>query len=150
MQRFVENGNRDKLAIRMIPRVIFMRFMADYERLHPRPTPPYKTVDIAGVLDKEANYNDALYLQAESSWTMRYSQALFKFVIVHGIVDNPPEDWRSVFIDATEWQQLDNDEKKYLWVGELFPGDEDLQHLQEMVLSQNTVTEKALNDAEKN
>lgn len=130
-----------------IPPLIASRFDIEYNKNNPPPEPPFREVKIVGVPTKQRDTEDAYYKQEVELWNSRKRDAEMVFMFSRGIKNKVPKDWQ--YDPETAPEKPKDSMIKALWVYEQI-GHEDMEALQEAIMSLNGVTQQAIEEAEKN
>lgn len=140
--------NGVEFQLKEIPGLYATRFLSDFEKKHPQPTPPMRVVKYVGKVENlEPDPDNEYYKEQMATWNRNFSIAYTDFTIYMGVVNTPPVDWKPAYDFEYE---LTEKERKILWIGEYFVSESDLTELSEAIQSINNPTEKGLQEAEKN
>lgn len=140
--RVVTLEKGQKLTLRPISILLLARLQNEIEEA--KPTIPVVEATVGGdTPHKEENPDDPTYRQAVRDWHINQSQRLMFYAFTAGIEDPvPPDDYaqiREYFPQATEL------EIKYYWiVGLLGDGEAVWAELVNLIMGQNQITQKGL------
>lgn len=137
-----------ELHLKAISPLVMNRWNIEYNKRNPPPTPPSREVKIINTATIQHDMNDPYYQQQFSVWAQQKSDAEITYLLSRGVTNTPPEDWQpdpeTVPPDPSVYML------KALWISEQITTQADLEALQEAILSISGVTQKAIEEAEKN
>lgn len=128
----------ETLKLRNLGALLIDLWSEQYRNSCPEPLPPVIKLENG---EDWRNPRDEWYLLTRQEWMREYQRSLLEFLINAAVLNDPPKGWKPLL-------NIPGKSPKVLWVAEVMGQEYD--DFSEAVLSLATVTEKAVEEAEKN
>lgn len=131
------------LTLKPIPPLLLQRFLLEWKKKYPRPSPPPREMKVGDEIIAVPNSADPYFQVLLQDWEEEQGSAQVDFFLYYGILDNPPDDWTPDEVFYLEGQ-LTRIKRKAIWLSEFLESVDDITDITEAIQSLNMVTDKGL------